>query len=66
MTHTLKYYLRHFFYLGGQPAASWVEQLRLVLGAFLALMLVITIDKCPDELVDLNECLIASLGAYCS
>lgn len=45
MTHALKHYLKHFlFYLGGdQPTVSWVERLRSVLGAFLGLMLVLTI-----------------------
>jgi CBS domain-containing membrane protein len=65
MTHTLKYYLKHFlFYLGGdQPAVSWVERLRSVLGAFLGLMLVLTIAKYLGELTGLDEWLMASLGA---
>lgn len=65
MTHTLKYYLRHFlFYLGGdQPAVSWVERLRSVIGAFLGLMLVLTIAKYLGELAGLDEWLMASLGA---
>jgi CBS domain-containing membrane protein len=65
MTHTLKHYLKHFlFYLGGdQPAVSWVERLRSVLGAFLGLMLVLTIAKYLGELTGLDEWLMASLGA---
>ncbi len=65
MAHTLKYYLRHFlFYLGGdQPSVSWVERLRSVIGAFLGLMLVLTIAKYLGELAGLDEWLMASLGA---
>lgn len=65
MTHTLKNCLKHFlFYLGGdQPTVSWVERLRSVLGAFLGLMLVLTIAKYLGELTGLDEWLMASLGA---
>ena len=55
---------RYSFYLGGdQPAVPWFERLRSVLGAFLGLMLVLTIAKYLGELGGLDEWLTASLGA---
>lgn len=65
MKRTLQYYLKRYsFYLGGdQPAVAWVERLRSVLGAFIGLMLVLTIAKLLGELSGLDEWLMASLGA---
>ncbi len=73
MRHPLKYYLarylthylkRYSFYLGGdQPAVAWVERLRSVFGAFIGLLVVLTIAKLLGELSSLNEWLMASLGA---
>ena len=55
---------RYSFYLGGdQPPVSWQERLRSVLGAFLGLMLVLTMAKYLGELSGLDEWLMASLGA---
>jgi CBS domain-containing membrane protein len=55
---------RYSFYLGGdQPAVGWHERLRSCLGAFIGLMLVLTIDKALGELSGLDEWLMASLGA---
>lgn len=65
MKHGFKYYLRQYsFYLGGdQPAVAWVERLRSVFGAFIGLMLVLTMAKYLGELSGLDEWLMASLGA---
>ena len=65
MKHTLKYYLKRYaFYLGGdQPHVAWVERIRSVFGAFVGLMLVLTIAKYLGELSGLDEWLMASLGA---
>jgi len=69
MKHTLKYYLTHqvkhyAFYLGGdQPHVAWVERIRSVFGAFIGLMLVLTIAKYLGELGGIDEWLMASLGA---
>ena len=55
---------RYSFYLGGdQPAVGWYERLRSSLGAFLSLMLVLTIAKYLGEIGGLDEWLMASLGA---
>ena len=55
---------RYSFYLGGdQPPVSWQERLRTCLGAFLGLMLVLTIAKYLGEIGGLDEWLMASLGA---
>ena len=55
---------RYSFYLGGdQPPVSWQERLRSCLGAFLGLMLVLTIAKYLGEIGGLDEWLMASLGA---
>ena len=55
---------RYSFYLGGdQPAVCWHERLRSCLGAFIGLMLVLTIAKALGELSGLDEWLMASLGA---
>jgi CBS domain-containing membrane protein len=65
MKHSLRYYLRRYaFYLGGdQPAVSWVERFRSVLGAFLGLMLVLTMAKFLGEIGGIDDWLMASLGA---
>ena len=65
MRHTAKYLIkRHSFYLGGdQPAVSWQERLRSCVGAFVGLMLVLTIAKYLGELSGIDEWLMASLGA---
>lgn len=65
MKYGFKYYLRQCsFYLGGdQPAVPWVERLRSVFGAFIGLMLVLTMAKYLGELSGLDEWLMASLGA---
>ena len=57
--------MKHYsFYLGGdQPPVSWQERLRSCLGAFLGLMLVLTIAKYLGEIGGLDEWLMASLGA---
>ena len=55
---------RYSFYLGGdQPAVGWHERLRCCLGAFIGLLLVLTIAKALGELSGLDEWLMASLGA---
>ena len=55
---------RYSFYLGGdQPAVSWHERLRSCLGAFIGLMLVLTIAKALGQLIGFDEWLMASLGA---
>ena len=65
MRHTAKYLIKRYsYYLGGdQPAVAWVERLRSSLGAFLGLMLVLTIAKYLGEIGGLDEWLMASLGA---
>jgi CBS domain-containing membrane protein len=65
MKHTLKYYLKRYaFYLGGdQPHVAWVERIRSVFGAFIGLMLVLTLAKYLGEISGLDEWLMASLGA---
>ncbi|AWW45627.1 HPP family protein [Polynucleobacter paneuropaeus] len=62
---TLKETFKHYsFYLGGdQPAVSWQERARTVLGAFIGIMLVLTIAKYLGESVGIDEWLMASLGA---
>ena len=51
MKHSFKYLKKHYaFYLGGdQPAVSWAERLRSVIGAFLGLLLVFTLAKYLGE-----------------
>lgn len=65
MRRSLKQRLKRYsFYLGGdQPNMPWLERLRSVLGAFLGLMLVLTMAKFLGELSGLDEWLMASLGA---
>ena len=65
MKHSFKYLKKHYaFYLGGdQPAVSWAERLRSVIGAFLGLLLVFTLAKYLGEWGGINEWLMASLGA---
>jgi len=62
---TFKEFLKRYsFYLGGdQPPVAWQEKLRAVLGAFIGLMLVLTIAKYLGETVGIDEWLMASLGA---
>lgn len=55
---------RYTFYMGGdQPIVNWVERLRSSIGAFIGLMLVLTISKSLGELGGIGEWLMASLGA---
>jgi len=55
---------RYTFYFGGdQPPVGWIERLRSVLGAFLGLIFVFTIAKYLGELGEIDEWLMASLGA---
>ena len=55
---------RYSFYLGGdQPMVSWIERLRSVFGAFIGLLLVITLARYLGELSGIDEWLMASLGA---
>lgn len=55
---------RYSFYLGGdQPQVSWIERIRSVAGTFIGLILVLTIAKYLGELSNLDEWLMASLGA---
>lgn len=65
MRHKLQFYLKRYsFYLGGdQPAVAWRERLRSVFGAFIGLLLVLTMAKSLGELSGLDEWLMASLGA---
>jgi CBS domain-containing membrane protein len=65
MKCTFKHLLKHYsFYLGGdQPQVSWVERIRSAAGAFIGLVLVLTIAKYLGELSNLDEWLMASLGA---
>lgn len=65
MKCTLQNFLKHYsFYFGGdQSAVAWVERIRSVFGAFIGLMLVLTISKYLGELGGLDEWLMASLGA---
>ena len=65
MRHTAKYLIKRYsFYLGGdQPPVSWQERLRSCIGAFLGLMLVLTIARYLGEIGGIDEWLMASLGA---
>jgi len=65
MRHAFKHYLKHYsFYLGGdQPAVAWLERLRSVFGAFIGLMLVLTMAKFLGEIGGIDDWLMASLGA---
>jgi len=62
---TVKEVFEHYsFYLGGdQPPVSWQERTRAFFGAFLGIMLVLTIAKYLGETVGIDEWLMASLGA---
>jgi len=62
---TFKEVFKHYaFYLGGdQPPVSWQERGRTVLGAFIGILLVLTIAKYLGETVGIDEWLMASLGA---
>ena len=52
------------FYFGGdQPPVSWHERLRAGIGAFIGLILVLTIAKYLGELNRVDEWLMASLAA---
>ena len=65
MIHTLRYWIKYYsFYLGGdQLFVPWVERIRAIIGAFIGLMLVLTIAKYLGELNGMDEWLMASLGA---
>jgi CBS domain-containing membrane protein len=65
MRHTAKYLIKRYaFFLGGdQPQVAWPERLRSSCGAFVGLMLVLTIAKSLGELGGIDEWLMASLGA---
>ncbi|WP_114639797.1 HPP family protein [Polynucleobacter necessarius] len=65
MKHTLERFIKHYsFYLGGdQPAVSRVERLRSCAGAFVGLVLVLTVAKLLGEFSGIDEWLMASLGA---
>lgn len=65
MKHVIKrIYTRYSFYFGGdQPEVGWVERLRSCGGAFIGLILVISIAKILGELSGIDEWLMASLGA---
>jgi CBS domain-containing membrane protein len=65
MKHNYKNLLKRYsFYLGGdQPQVPWIERIRSVVGAFIGLMLVLTIAKFLGELSNVDEWLMASLGA---
>ena len=65
MRHTAKYLIKHYsFYLGGdQPPVTWTERFRSSCGAFIGLVLVLTIARYLGELSGLDEWLMASLGA---
>ena len=65
MRHTAKYLIKRYsFYLGGdQPQVTWIERFRSSCGAFVGLMLVLTIAKYLGELSGLDEWLMASVGA---
>ena len=62
---TFKEVFKHYsFYLGGdQPLVCWQERARAFFGAFLGIMLVLTIAKYLGESVGIDEWLMASLGA---
>jgi CBS domain-containing membrane protein len=65
MKYSPKFLFKHYsFYLGGdQPPVAWMERLRSTIGAFIGLMLVLTIARCLGELGGIDEWLMASLGA---
>ena len=65
MRQTAKYLIKRYsFYLGGdQPQVTWIERFRSSGGAFIGLMLVLTIAKYLGELSGFDEWLMASLGA---
>ena len=65
MKHTTKYYLKHLsFYFGGdQSPVSWQERIRSCMGAFIGLLVVVSISKYLGELSGIGEWLMASLGA---
>jgi len=62
---TFKEVFKHYvFYFGGdQPPVSWQERGRTVIGAFIGILLVLTIAKYLGETVGIDEWLMASLGA---
>jgi CBS domain-containing membrane protein len=65
MRHTFHYFLKRttFFFGGDQPPVSWAERLRSCAGAFVGLMLVLTLAKVLGEFSGIEEWLMASLGA---
>jgi len=62
---TLKSLLRYCssYFGGDQPAVASIEQLISVIGAFVGLLLVVIAAKFLGEFSDVNEWLMASLGA---
>jgi len=48
---------------GDQPAFAWIERLRSVVGAFVGLLLVVIAAKFLGEFSNIDEWLMASLGA---
>ena len=65
MRHTAKYLIKRYSsYLGGyQPRVTWAERFRSSCGAFMGLILVLTIAKYLGESSGIDEWLMASLGA---
>ena len=65
MRHSFNHFLKKYsFYFGGdQPHVSWLERFRSVFGVFVGLLLVLTISKYLGDLSEVNEWLMASLGA---
>ena len=65
MRHTAKYLIKRYsFYFGGdQPRVAWNERFRSSCGAFVGLMLVLTIAKYIGKSSGIDEWLMASLGA---
>ena len=65
MRNAIKYLIKRYsFYFGGdQPHVSWAERLRSSTGALVGLMLVFTVAKLLGELAEIDEWLMASLGA---
>ena len=65
MRHTTQYWIKRcaFYFGGDQPFVSWAERLRSCAGAFVGLILVLTVAKMFGELSGIDEWLMASLGA---
>ena len=65
MRHTFQSWMKRcaFYFGGDQPFVSWTERLRSCSGAFVGLVLVLTVAKLLGELSGVDEWLMASLGA---